>query len=93
MEQKYERLKKLERDKARLDIFFREFQLHPNLVFSSIRARRVPFWEQTAKSKRIHGMPQIIDVPEELGLYDMVIAKINEKYEDIIKEFNDLLAE
>ncbi len=93
MKRKYERLKELEKMKARFDSFYKDYKAHPFVVFSSIKARRDTFYNQTSESKRVHGLPQILDVPDDIGINEMVVSAINEQYDKVVLEFNKLLSE
>lgn len=87
----YERLKELEKRKKRLEEFYREVKSFPYLVLCKTPHKRDKFWEQNDKSKRVSGMPQIIDLPNDIGLIELVMRAISDEGERIEKEFNELL--
>lgn len=95
----FERLKELEKRKHRVDMFFKNINAYPHIVLSKKQIRRKPFWEQevdpTGKilTKNDSGFTSgtLEDLPDDLGLYEMVMYTIREERKKIEKEFEELL--
>ena len=87
---KYERLKELEAKKLRYEQFFRESKGYDYVVLSKHPHKRVPFFEQRKTTKRVSGIPQILDIPEELGFMAIIMNAIDDDYKRICKEFAEL---
>lgn len=89
----FERLKKLEQKKERLNRFYSEFKAYPHLVLSNTGWGQKAFWEQKEASKRAvgAGIPKIMDLPDDLNLLNIVLKEIEAEAKRIDKEFSDLL--
>jgi len=87
----FERLKELEKRKKRLEEFYRQVKSFPYLVLCKTPNKKDKFWEQNDKSKRVSGMPQITDLPDDIGLIELVMRAISDESDRIEKEFNELL--
>ena len=87
---KYERLKELEAKKSRYERLFKEWKGYDYVVLSKHPHKRLPFFEQKPTTKRVSGIPQILDVPDTLGLLTVITEIITEDYNRICKEFADL---
>lgn len=86
---KYERLKELEAKKLRYEQFFRDSKEYDYVVLSKHPHKRLPFFEQKPTTRRVSGIPQVMDVPD-LGFVEYVKSLIEEDYKAICKEFAEL---
>lgn len=87
---KYELLKELEAKKLRYEEFFRESKGYDHVVLSRHPHKRLPFFEQKSMTRRVSGIPQIMDIPEELGFLEIIRDSIENDYKCICKEFAEL---
>lgn len=87
---KYERLKELEAQKLRYEEFFSESKGYDIVCLSSHRHKRKPFFEQKKETKRVSGIPKIIDLPDTLNLKSVISELIDEDYKRICAEFAEL---
>lgn len=87
----FERLKELEKKRNRLHKFYEEMKAYKYLCLSKSPAKNKDFWEQDERSKRVTGMPQIIDLPDGEELKALVLKAISEKEKAIEAEFNELI--
>lgn len=86
---KYERLKELEAKKKRYEEFFEQSKEYDYVVLSKHPHKRLPFFEQKPTTRRVSGIPQVMDVPD-LGFVEYVKSLIEEDYKTICKEFAEL---
>jgi len=87
---KYERLKELEAMKLRYEQFFRDSKEYDYVVLSKHPHKRLAFFDQKPTTRRVSGIPQIIDIPEGLGFMEMIREALESDYKSICKEFADL---
>lgn len=87
---KYERLKELEAKKKRYDEFFRESKGFENVCLSKHPHKRLPFFDQKKETKRVSGIPQILDLPDTLDLRVIIDELLTEDYKRICAEFAEL---
>jgi len=87
---KYERLKQLESQKKRYEEFFKDSKEYDYVVLSKHPHKRVAFFEQRKTTKRVSGIPQILDIPEELGFEALIRNAIDDDYKRICAEFAEL---
>lgn len=87
---KYELLKELEAKKLRYDEFFRDSKGYDNVCLSIHPHKQKPFFEQTKTTRRVSGIPQIIDLPDTLNLRAVIWELIEADYKRICAEFAEL---
>lgn len=87
----FERLKELEKKKKRLAEFYSQVKSYPYLCLSKHPSKDKDFWDQDDRSKRVTGMPQIIDLPDSVELKAMVMKAIEEKEKEIEREFKKII--
>ncbi len=86
---KYERLKELEAKKLRYEQFFRDSKEYDYVVLSKHPHKRLPFFEQKTTTRRVSGIPQVMDIPD-LGFMEYIREALESDYKSICKEFADL---
>ena len=87
---KYERLKELEAKKSRYERLFKEWKGYDYVVLCKHPHKKAGFFEQKENTKRVSGIPQILDVPDTLNLLTVINEIITEDYNGICKEFANL---
>lgn len=87
---KFERLKELESQKLRYEEFFRDSKGYDYVCLSTHPHKQKSFFEQTKTTKRVSGIPQIIDLPDTLNLIKVIFDLVDEDYRRICKEFAEL---
>lgn len=86
---RYERLKELEAKKLRYEQFFRDSKEYDYVVLSKHPHKRLPFFEQKPTTRRVSGIPQVMDIPD-LGFMEYIREALENDYKSICKEFADL---
>ena len=86
---RYERLKELEAKKLRYEQFFRDSKEYDYVVLSKHPHKRLPFFEQKTTTRRVSGIPQVMDIPD-LGFMEYIREALESDYKSICKEFADL---
>lgn len=86
---KFERLKELEAKKLRYEQFFRDSKEYDYVVLSKHPHKRLPFFEQKPTTRRVSGIPQVMDIPD-LGFMEYIREALENDYKSICKEFADL---
>ena len=86
---RYERLKELEAKKLRYEQFFRDSKEYNYVVLSKLPHKRLPFFEQKPTTRRVSGIPQVMDIPD-LGFIEYIREALEADYKAVCKEFADL---
>ena len=77
---RYERLKELEAMKLRYEQFLETQKSTTTWCYRSIPHKRLPFFEQKPTTRRVSGIPQIIDIPEGLGFMEVIREALESDY-------------
>lgn len=89
--ERFERLKELESRIDKGTRFLERVDAYPHLTLSSKPAYKDGFWEVNEESKKHIGYTHRCDLPEDLGLRDMVINRVKKEVAKMQKEFNELM--
>ena len=73
-----------------LEDYCEELESYGNLCFSKRKLKECSFWDSNKENvKKNRGFPQIIDIPEDLGLRELVISRIYDKLTELKTELSN----
>ena len=81
----YARARRLDEKIKMLEEYVLKIEQYEYICFAKRKLVEASFWDLGTKKKN-RGFPQILDVPEDLGIRELVVAKIYEKLKELKDE-------
>lgn len=83
----YAYVKRLDEKIKLLEDYCNELDGYGHLCFSKRKLKECSFWDGNKENvKKNRGFPVILDIPEDLGLREMVVGRIYEKLTELKSE-------
>ena len=86
----YAHARRLDEKIKMLEDYVLKLEQYEYICFAKRKLIEASFWD-TGLKKKNRGFPQILDVPEDLGIREMVVAKIYEKLKELKNELENYI--
>ena len=86
----YAYVKRLDERIKMLEDYCNKISDYGNICFAKRKLKECSFWDSNKESvKKNRGFPQILDVPEDMGIREMVVSVIYDKLTELKKELSN----
>lgn len=86
----YAHARRLDEKIKMLEDYVFKLEQYEYICFAKRKLIEASFWDMGIKKKN-RGFPQILDVPEDLGIREIVVAKIYEKLKELKNELENYI--